>query len=214
MKKTKLLLTTAMVSMLLANTAMAGTWQDQGNGQWKYQNDDGSFATGWIEDGGKSYYLDTNGIMLSNTTTPDGYYVGTDGAWIQNQEAPKFDFSVDTCTIKYTDHKVFSFDYDGYPCVALYYDYTNTDTEPTGAYLADYHITVYQNGIECDITSLPFDEDDEAVHNYIKKVTSGTTINVAQVFRLSDMSDITIEIEELWNWSNPKKQTITLSLND
>ena len=96
--------------------------------------------------------------MLANTTTPDGYYVGADGAWIAGQEAPKFDFSIAACSIKYTGHKVFSFDYDGYPCVALYYDYTNKDAEPTGAYLADYYITVFQNGVECDSAFLSYDE--------------------------------------------------------
>ena len=137
MRKTKLFIATLAMSMLLSSTSLAGTWQAQDNGQWKYQNDDGSFATGWIEDGGKSYYLDANGIMLANTTTPDGYYVGADGAWIAGQEAPKFDFSIAAGSIKYTGHKVFSFDYDGYPCVALYYDYTNKDAEPTGGLL--YH---------------------------------------------------------------------------
>lgn len=81
MRKTKLFVTTLAMSMVLSNTVLAGAWQTQDNGQWKYQNDDGSLATGWIEDGGKSYYMDENGIMLSNTTTPDGYYVGPNGAW-------------------------------------------------------------------------------------------------------------------------------------
>lgn len=213
MKKTKLFLATAMMTTLLTSTALAGSWQDQGNGQWKYQNDDGTFATGWIEDGGKSYYLDNNGIMLTNTTTPDGYYVGADGAWIPGQEVPKFDFSINTCSIKYTDHKVFSFDYDGYPCVALYYDYTNKDTESSGAYLADYSITVYQNGVECDTTFLSYDEIDDSMDNYTKKILPGTTVNVAKAYRISDMSDITVEIKELWSWDNPKTETITLKLN-
>ena len=213
MKKTKLFLATAMMTTLLSSTALAGSWQDQGNGQWKYQNDDGTFATGWIEDGGKSYYLDSNGIMLTNTTTPDGYYVGADGVWIPGQEAPKFDFSINTCSIKYTDHKVFSFDYDGYPCVALYYDYTNKDAESSGAYLADYSFTVYQNGVECDSTFLSYDEIDDSMDNYTKKILPGTTVNVAKAYRISDMSDITVEIKELWSWDNPKTETITLKLN-
>ena len=108
--------------------------------------------------------------------------------------------------------QVFSFDYDGYPCVALYYDYTNKDAEPTGAYLADYYITVFQNGVECDSAFLSYDEREEAFDNYTKKVTTGTTINVAQAYRISDMSDITIQIKEMWNWSNPRVDTVTLSL--
>lgn len=81
MKKMKLFWATAFLSLSMSITAFAGTWQAQNNGQWKYQDDKGNFVTGWIEDGGKSYYLDANGIMLSNTTTPDGYYVGVDGVW-------------------------------------------------------------------------------------------------------------------------------------
>lgn len=95
MRKAKLLLTTLAMSMLLSSTALAGAWQPQDNGQWTYQNDDGSFATGWIEDGGKSYYLDANGIMLTNTTTPDGYYVGADGAWDGNEKSDGSFFAKD-----------------------------------------------------------------------------------------------------------------------
>ena len=46
MRKTKLFIATLAMSMLLSSTSLAGTWQAQDNGQWKYQNDDGSFATG------------------------------------------------------------------------------------------------------------------------------------------------------------------------
>lgn len=50
--------------------------------KWYYLNDDGSRAQkSWILYGNKWYYLDSNGQMAVNTTTPDGYLVGTDGAW-------------------------------------------------------------------------------------------------------------------------------------
>ena len=32
---------------------------------------------------GNWYYLGPDGVMLTNTTTPDGYRVGADGVWIQ-----------------------------------------------------------------------------------------------------------------------------------
>lgn len=32
----------------------------------------------WID----NYYVDTSGAMMTNSRTPDGYYVGSDGAWI------------------------------------------------------------------------------------------------------------------------------------
>jgi glucan-binding YG repeat protein len=34
----------------------------------------------WVFWNGKWYYLDVNGAMLVNTTTPDGKQVGEDGA--------------------------------------------------------------------------------------------------------------------------------------
>ena len=39
-----------------------------------------SFAGQWIKNG-NWYYLDDNGVMMTNSWTPDGYYVGADGAW-------------------------------------------------------------------------------------------------------------------------------------
>ena len=43
--------------------------------------------TGWHQIDGKWYYFHeisdgTRGHLLTNTTTPDGYQVGADGAWI------------------------------------------------------------------------------------------------------------------------------------
>ena len=58
-------------------------WKQDQNGWW-YQNSDGTYPTNtWKEINGKQYYFGSNGYMLSNTTTPDGYKVGVDGAWIQ-----------------------------------------------------------------------------------------------------------------------------------
>ncbi len=38
-------------------------------------------SNAWIKDKDKWYYLDSSGKMLRNTYTPDGYYVGSSGAW-------------------------------------------------------------------------------------------------------------------------------------
>ena len=35
----------------------------------------------WIKDKDKWYYLNSSGKILRNTYTPDGYYVGSSGAW-------------------------------------------------------------------------------------------------------------------------------------
>lgn len=70
-----------LLSLASATAAFAGTWVSDQAGT-KYQNTDGSFATGWITaEDAKYYYLDSNGYLVTNTTTQDGYRVGTDGAW-------------------------------------------------------------------------------------------------------------------------------------
>ena len=83
------------------NTTTEGWKQD--NAGWWYQNADGSYPTNtWKEISGAwyyfegngymaankwigNYYVGSNGAMLTNTTTPDGYQVGADGALVQGQ---------------------------------------------------------------------------------------------------------------------------------
>lgn len=48
---------------------------------WYYFDAKGYMKTGWIEYKGSWYYCGSDGAMLANTRTPDGYYVKSDGAW-------------------------------------------------------------------------------------------------------------------------------------
>lgn len=48
---------------------------------WYHADSNGVATTGWIQDGGKWYYCH-QGHMLQNAVTPDGYYVGPDGVWV------------------------------------------------------------------------------------------------------------------------------------
>lgn len=56
---------------------------------WFYFGTDGYMKTGWVHHtDGRWYYLSeqadqTQGRMLVNTRTPDGYWVGSDGAWAE-----------------------------------------------------------------------------------------------------------------------------------
>lgn len=59
---------------------MATGWFEHG-GKWYYAHDNGNMATGWLEDNGKWYYLDESGASLTDTTTPDGYYLDEGGVW-------------------------------------------------------------------------------------------------------------------------------------
>lgn len=82
------------LSVAMSNTAFAGTWK-MGDGEnqskWWYDNEDGSYANNgwqWIDrnnDGiAECFYFDENGWLYENMTTPDGYTVNSDGAWVNN----------------------------------------------------------------------------------------------------------------------------------
>ena len=67
-------------------TAVSEGWKKDDQGWW-YQNADGSYPTNaWKEIDGRHYYFGADGYMLHDTTTPDGYQVGADGAWIQTND--------------------------------------------------------------------------------------------------------------------------------
>lgn len=82
MRKRKL---ASAVCAVLLSVSMAvpayADWEVSGIG-WKYKMEDGSYATGWNWIDGKSYCFDENGTMYADTTTPDGYTVNADGAWV------------------------------------------------------------------------------------------------------------------------------------
>lgn len=66
-------------------TAYASQWI-QSTAGWKVQSDDGTYLTSqWYQspESGLFYYLGADGYMMINVTTPDGFQVGADGAWIQ-----------------------------------------------------------------------------------------------------------------------------------
>lgn len=87
MKNTKRLLAIVIATATMASQAMpafAAEWKQNEIGYW-YQEDNGSYPTNswkWIN--GRCYYFDSNGYMLANTTTPDGYTVDASGAWTVN----------------------------------------------------------------------------------------------------------------------------------
>lgn len=87
MKRMKKAITIVIATATMASqamTAMAAEWKQNEIGYW-YQEDNGSYPTNswkWIN--GKCYYFDSNGYMLANTTTPDGYTVDATGAWTVN----------------------------------------------------------------------------------------------------------------------------------
>ena len=94
MKKLLTLLCTLFMVIIMAGSAFAGTWrtgQAPNQDKWWYDNDNGTYpANGWKwidgnDDGiAECYCFDPDGWLYTNTTTPDGYTVNENGAWIEN----------------------------------------------------------------------------------------------------------------------------------
>lgn len=88
MKKQKLWFLMVWCLMVLCHpmSVFAGTFERTSSG-WKYRKDDGSYAVSeWVIDQEKYYYMDVKGVMMANTTTPDGYLVGADGSWVTDKQ--------------------------------------------------------------------------------------------------------------------------------
>ena len=64
-------------------------WTQDADGRWRYIQKNGYYmSNGWMQDtDGRWYYFNMAAYMEADTTTPDGYYVGADGAWDGNSAA-------------------------------------------------------------------------------------------------------------------------------
>ena len=88
MKKNCFIPILALITVISLNgTAFAAGWQQDSVG-WKYEKSDGNEIKNtweWIDgdqDGSaECYYFASDGYMIADCITPDGYCVGTDGAW-------------------------------------------------------------------------------------------------------------------------------------
>lgn len=89
-KKLMTVLTATVLSTAMSVIAFATGWQQNTTGWWYGTNADNSqwYSSGWQwldgnNDGtAECYYFGGNGYMAVNTTTPDGYQVNENGAWI------------------------------------------------------------------------------------------------------------------------------------
>jgi hypothetical protein len=90
-KKLLTAILTATMALTMSMTALAGQWTNDSIG-WHYDKTGyGNFAASewlWIDgnnDGiAECYCFDSTSFMYANTTTPDGYIVNENGAWVVN----------------------------------------------------------------------------------------------------------------------------------
>lgn len=94
MKKTMIVSIAAFLTLAMAGTASAAAWKTgaaPNEDRWWYDDEDGTWAENewrWLDgnrDGvAECYAFDREGWMYADTTTPDGYQVNRDGAWVVN----------------------------------------------------------------------------------------------------------------------------------
>lgn len=90
MKKTLMIMIISCFIVLFSIVAYAGTWKQDAKGWWWDNGNETYPANCWQwcdgnNDGiSECYYFGSDGYCLRNTTTPDGYQVNGDGAWVVN----------------------------------------------------------------------------------------------------------------------------------
>lgn len=99
-------------------------------------------------------------------------------------------------------------DYEGNPCLYYYYTFTNNGEENASPMSSSY-IQCFQNGVQCE-TAITMDSND-SIDNYMLEVQPGGSLEVCEVFSISDTSDVTIEASDLISFDDAKDtQVITL----
>lgn len=113
-------------------------------------------------------------------------------------------FDGDGYNVTYVRHETGT-DYEGNPCLYYYYTFTNNGEENTSAMAASY-IQCFQNGVQCQ-NAVTMDSND-SINNYMMEVQPGGTIEVCQVYSISDTSDVTIEASDLISLDDSKDTQI------
>lgn len=113
-KKILTMVAAAAMTLAMSMTAFAAGWVQNDTGWW-WDNGDGTWPANewrWLDgnaDGvAECYYFGSDGYMLSNTVTPDGYYVRGDGAWEINSIAQIKLVDVDPAVAQNDANKVVS----------------------------------------------------------------------------------------------------------
>lgn len=91
-------------------------------------------------------------------------------------------------------------DYDGAPCIAIDYTFTNVSDDNAASMQLATDITVYQNGVECEDAWFSDGNSDDG---YTNKVKAGVSVDVTRAYKLQDTtSEVEVEVAELFSWND------------
>jgi len=117
----------------------------------------------------------------------------------QTAQNDSIDINTGDFSVEYIRHETDT-DADGYPCLLVYYTYTNLRKDSSSSAIADVYLTASQNGSVCADTTPA--ETHEEVTNATREAEANESITVCQVFSLADTTDVTLNIYELLDSSN------------
>ena len=138
-------------------------------------------------------------IVETEETFPD-----EDAEFVPSPEAPILDFDV-------TGFDIIE-DYEGNPCLIVYFIWTNTTNETTNFWLT-YNTRAFQDGIELTgITFIDDTENAELMNNDSVNLRPGATIELAKTFVLRSDSSI-VEVEVWNNFSFDSKPLMLLTID-
>lgn len=118
------------------------------------------------------------------------------------QEAPASDYAV---TI---DGSTVTTDYEGNPAVIVDYTFTNNSDEATSFAVAC-SPKVFQNGVQLE-TAIVTGED--LGSGYMAEIKPGASTQARLAYSLTDQSDITVEVEELFSLDDTMLAEATFSV--
>lgn len=89
LKIKKIITSVLMLVSILTLTSIGAhaEWKQDKQGWWYSEGD--SWSVGWKQIDGKWYYFGQDGYMVHDTTI-NGYYIGSDGAWIESNQNKDF----------------------------------------------------------------------------------------------------------------------------
>lgn len=141
----------------------------------------------------------TEYVEIVETTLPPE----TTNEFVPSPEAPTLDFDI-------TGFDIIE-DYEGNPCLIVYFIWTNTTDETTN-FWATYNVQAFQDGIS--LTPIIFWDDTdngELMNNYGVDIRPNATIELAETFILrSDSPIVEVEVTPTFSFSEKPLMLLTI----
>lgn len=101
-------------------------------------------------------------------------------------------------------------DYEGKPALVVDFTFTNNDDE-AASFMVSVSDKAFQNGVELD-RAIAMDTDAYDAGPSMKEIKPGATVQVQSAYLLVDDSDVTVEVTELFSFSDAMLATTVISV--